>query len=163
MIAGSYWTKSETSQFIIFYVKDFQRTTKLDSPYLIYNSDVYLCLRYIHYHYATFLWYWWHGLSVGQLYKVAMSAHCHKSVDVMIWLYMLPGHQTPTTNHLLEAHLGTSNLVQRWHCKLNTPRWLDILHTFRKNTPQLMGMPISCSLEEVIQSQSQSLTVTGSH
>ena len=33
-------------------------------------------------------WCWWHGLPVGQHYKVTMITHCHKSVSVLIW----PGH-----------------------------------------------------------------------
>ena len=30
------------------------------------------------------LWCWWPGIPVGQYYKVAMNAHCHKTVPVLI-------------------------------------------------------------------------------
>ena len=30
------------------------------------------------------LWCWWSGVPVRQHYKVVMSAHCHKSVPVLI-------------------------------------------------------------------------------
>ena len=40
---------------------------------------------------------WWPGFPVGLHYKVTMSVHCHKSVPILIWQWMLPGRKTPTT------------------------------------------------------------------
>ena len=30
-------------------------------------------------------WCWWSGFTVGQHYKVTISAHCHKLVPILIW------------------------------------------------------------------------------
>ena len=43
-------------------------------------------------------WCWQPGFPVGQHYKITMSVHCHKSVPILIWAYMLLGHKT--TNNM---------------------------------------------------------------
>ena len=40
---------------------------------------------------------WWFGKAVGRTYKVATRANSRNSVPIVIWSYVLPGHQTPTT------------------------------------------------------------------
>ena len=42
-------------------------------------------------------WCSWTGLPEGQHYKVAMSAHCHKSVPVLIWAELLLRGKTSTS------------------------------------------------------------------
>ena len=48
------------------------------------------------------LWCQWPEFSVAQHYKVTMSAYCHKSISILIWLCMLQGHNNSnnqTTNN----------------------------------------------------------------
>ena len=61
-------------------------------------------------------WYWWPCLPVEQHYKVAVGAHCYKSVPILIWTYMLPGHKTTnktpvwvTANRLVTDSTGVDN------------------------------------------------------
>ena len=42
-------------------------------------------------------WCWQHDFPVRQHYKFTMSAHCHKSVPVMIWPEMLLGRKRTNT------------------------------------------------------------------
>ena len=55
--------------------------------------------------------YWQSGLPVGQHYKVAMSAHRHKSVSILICPYMLPGHKTLNKQNKANRHLSTCRLL----------------------------------------------------
>ena len=47
-------------------------------------------------------WCWQPGLPVGWHYKV-MSIHCHKSILVLMWPYLLLGHKTRTKKQALTS------------------------------------------------------------
>ena len=54
----------------------------------------------------------WPGLSVGQHYKLGMSAHCHRSVPILIWLRCCYDVQSPwqTGNKSAKStHVTTNN------------------------------------------------------
>ena len=60
---------------------------------------------------------WLFALPVGKHYKVTISAHCHKSLPVLLWPYMLLGQKT-ITNLLSFLNSPPSYVIQPWRYKI---------------------------------------------
>ena len=51
---------------------------------------------------------------MGQHYKFTMSAHCRKSIPILIWPSMFPGRKIPTTNQSTRAWCMCTRHVAKW-------------------------------------------------
>ena len=60
-------------------------------------------------------------------YKVAMSVHCHKSVPVLIWPYMLLGRKITITTITTKAYSGNSTIRRKYHWKRFPPIYCIIV------------------------------------
>ena len=76
-------------------------------------------------------WCWQPNFPFGEHYIVAMSAHCHKSVPLLIWPLMLPGRTNPST---ISTNLAS---IRVFRARVTNVTWIGCwtLAAFRENLP----------------------------